>query len=1134
MGDPGKGAWIRVNAGQTGQITRCPTTRGKLPILMIPAWGARILVDTGSDSTVVDAEALQGIAPGKKVRPCRCTVRTMTGVQPLLGEVTVDFGEVTGRPMIRQVHVASIPTPEYEVILGGDLLSEVGGTIDVSARSWKIRLGKKTYQSRNGVRGGRHISVSAAKHESEEERLANEMAREFEAVFYQEGEPLAATGRVRHRIELLDKGPVWVPARRYPEAQMGIIDQEIRQMLREGIIRPSVSPYSSPLWVVPKPPGPEGEERFRVVVDYRALNAKTKRDKYPLPRFEEMIDRMWGANVFSTLDLRSGYHQIRMDPEDAEKTAFTFRRGHYQFERMPFGLTNAPATFQRLMDEFLEGLEETYVQVYMDDIIVFSRGMREHREDLRKVLRRLKEFNLRVSRDKTQLARREVKFMGHILSEQGVRTDPGKVQAIGNLTAPRDVKELRGFLGLANYYRRFVGGFSGIAEPLTALTKKGAWRPIEGDALTSFEKLKQALSTAPVLKFPNFEEAFTLTTDASQVAAGAVLSQGTAEGERPVAYASKKFTPCETRYSAIERELLAIVWAVEHFRPYLWGRKFLVRTDHKPLLWVGKLKESSARVTRLKERLTPYDFDLVHTKGVQNVVADFLSRHVNAIETAGSPFDVGRYVDEAFGIVREDRGQQERENTPMEPEELDDLVRTTYEQEWQENVDDLRGEERPRPWDSKPETINTKLWQVIVREVPGRGFNPGLKRYHKQRIYQVEIGRETPEEEVAEGYNQILGGGNLFHVYLDEERQRELLRKLYTTRKVGENTTIVECQKKVETVFHPERQERILAAYHGGVNNHRGVGATLADLRRRFYWWDMIGTIRDHILQCDVCAQAKYVRTPRERPQRLTPTARDPLDRVQADLFQWEGSRFLVLVDEATRLAMVQRVRNKTARTIRTTLLQLFAAHGRPRTLIMDQGREFKNGLIEELLEDLGIRAHYTTPGHPRSHGMVERLQGSLTEHLQLLRLGRQLTGEEAMWRAVLAYNSSVHSGTDRVPFEEMRGVGPDGQQHPEEYPRERQEQQDRQLRRKEHRVRKLNRRRPVAEDYKVRVGDRVFRKNWFKRTKEGARYTGPYTVERVLARDRAVIRGTRRGARLLVTHLNELRLPTARRRMRE
>jgi transposase InsO family protein len=660
--------------------------------------------------------------------------------------------------------------------------------------------------------------------------------------------------------------------------------------------------------------------------------------------------------------------------------------------------------------------------------------------------------------------------------------------------------------------------------------------------LESFKRLKQALSRAPVLRFPNFDEAFTLTTDASQVAAGAVLSQGTAEGERPVAYASKKFTPCETRYSAIERELLAIVWAVEHFRPYLWGRKFLVRTDHKPLLWVGKLKESSARVTRLKERLAPYDFDLVHTKGVQNIVADFLSRHVNAIETPDSPFNVERYADEAFGITRGNQNQrrteesraQEHGNVPLRPDELDDLARRTYEQDWQDGPNELQVDARPRPWDTKQDVVNTKLWQIIVREVPGRKFDAKMRRYHKQRIYQIDIGRETSEEEVAEGYNQVLKRGRLFHVYLGEERQRELLQKLYTTRKVGADVTLIECRKLVETVLDPDRQERILAAHHEGVSNHRGVGATLADLRRRYYWWNMIGSIRDHILQCEVCARAKYVRIPRERPQMLTPTARDPLDRMQVDLFQWEGSKFLVLIDEATRLAIVQKVRDKTARTMRTTLLHLFTAHGCPRTLIMDQGREFKNGLIAELLEDLGVRAHYTTPGHPRSHGMVERLQGSLTEHLQLLRLGRQMTGEEAMWRAVLAYNSSVHSGTDRVPFEEMRGLGTDGKPHPDEYIQERSAQRDHQVQRKERRVDNVNRRRPVAEDYRVRVGDKVFRKNWYKRTKEGARYTGPFTVERILPRNRAVIRGSQRESRPLVTHMNELRLPASRPRLQE
>jgi hypothetical protein len=291
----------------------------------------------------------------------------------------------------------------------------------------------------------------------------------------------------------------------------------------------------------------------------------------------------------------------------------------------------------------------------------------------------------------------------------------------------------------------------------------------------------------------------------------------------------------------------------------------------------------------------------------------------------------------------------------------------------------------------------------------------------------------------------------------------------------------------------------------------------------------MAGTIREHILNCDICNTAKYVRNPEERPQLHTPTAKYPLERVQADLFQWEGARYLVIIDEATRLAMAQKVRNKSARVLRTALTQVFAMHGRPRIIVMDQGREFKNALVEDLLQNLGIEAHYTTPGHPRSHGMVERLQGSLTEHLQLLRLDKQVTGEEAVWRAVLAYNSSVHSGTDKVPFEDFQGLGEDGRPHPETYEEERENQKRRQDSKKEKRLGKTNSKRPVRESYVVRPGDTVFRKNWFKRNKEDARYTGPYTVERILSRNRAVIRSFRQGARPLVTHLNELRLPKVR-----
>ncbi|KAL1123671.1 hypothetical protein AAG570_001444 [Ranatra chinensis] len=277
---------------------------------------------------------------------------------------------------------------------------------------------------------------------------------------------------------------------------MDVIRQELKDLLDQGIIRKLISPYYSSLWVVPKPPDAQGNLRHRVVVDYKELNKHTRSQKYPLPRLEDMLDRMNGASVFSILDLNGGYIQIRINESDCEKTAFQFERGDYEFTRMPFGLKNAPTTFQRLMDEFLEGLDEGAIQVYMDDIIVFSRSEQEHSERLVQLLGRLKEFGLKVLREKTV-------FLGDIFG-------------------------------------------------------------------------------------------FVVTTDASQVALRAVLSQLDHLGDRPVAFASRKLTSAESRYSAIERELLGVVWAVEYFRPYLWGRQFLIKTDHKPLVWVGGLKEPSA------------------------------------------------------------------------------------------------------------------------------------------------------------------------------------------------------------------------------------------------------------------------------------------------------------------------------------------------------------------------------------------------------------------------------------------------------------------------------------------------------------------------------------------------------------
>ena len=860
-------------------------------------------------------------------------------------------------------------------------------------------------------------------------------------------------------------------------------------------------------------------------MDYRALNLKTKPDKYPLPLLDAMIDKMSGACWFSTLDLKSGYHQIRMHPRDAGKTAFTFDRGHYEFTRMPFGLRNAPSTFQRLMDEFLEGLEEEWIQVYMDDLVIFSRNIEEHRDHLMKVISRLKEFNLRVSVDKKQLGKREVRFMGHILSESGVRPNPDKIKAILEVPVPKDVKELRGFLGMANYYRKFIPGFASKAEPLTALTKKGVRWAIGEKQLGSLQALKEAMSKAPVLRFPDLSRPFCLTTDASQVAAGAVLSQLTEDGDHPIAYASFKFTETETRYSAIERELLAMVRGVEQFRPYLWGTEFVIRTDHKPLLWVETLKESSARVTKLKERLVPYTFQLQHVKGSQNVVADCLSRNINAVE--GQPGSHDQTQGEESAVVR-------------------------YLREWAENGPDLSAagstgrtlesmnspnpqpheETLTRKWEIREGIVNDKNNQVLV--VAGRhtGVQTSLHRYNTHKVLTLSIGVDVSDTEWVGALNQTLSCNTTYFVHVDSRELRERITRLYEQEKFLTGGRIIECRKKVQTVEAEEEQRELVWSYHVGKTNHRGVTETLAQLRRQYYWINMPKVVGDILAGCEICSKAKYVRRPTEAPQMLTPTPGEPLERVQADVLFYGRKIYLTIIDEATRAGFIHRLMRKSGLYVTKALLEYFALFGCPKQLIMDSGREFQNKRVKDLAAELNIDLHFTTPGH---FGIVERFHNTLLEHLHLLRIGRGLSGDEAIARAILAYNSSVHTATRRTPHEglivrENRGPG-----EAETLQGRRETDVERQERVKRKRVEEANRRPKVEGTGTLRVGQTVYRKNPCRRRKEDDRFLGTYEVSELLDRNRVrIVRKNTGNKRQVTVHRNELRVPTSHRARRE
>ena len=403
------------------------------------------------------------------------------------------------------------------------------------------------------------IDESDLKSLEEKERTAG-LLMEYRDRFPADG-TLGRSGVVKHEIRTGDAPPRFMQPTRVDHSMREHLDGMVDDMLRRDVIRPSVSPYAARVVPVQKKDG-----SIRFCIDYRRLNADTTRDSFPLPRIDDCLDALSGAKWFHVMDLRSGYWQQELREEDRYKTAFTTHRGLFELNVTSMGLKGAPASFQRLMMVALAGLVWEICLVYLDDIIVFGRTFGESLERLELVLRALRRANLTLHPGKCSLFRKQVQFIGHVVSEEGVAPDPSKVSAVKHFPVPKSVRGVREFLGLASYFRRFIPRFADVARPLHRLLENSSRFQWTKECAASFHALKERLVSAPVLCYPNFHNTFTLTTDASDVGLGAVLTQEEHGRERVVAYASRSLTKVERRYSVTERECLALVWATRRFR----------------------------------------------------------------------------------------------------------------------------------------------------------------------------------------------------------------------------------------------------------------------------------------------------------------------------------------------------------------------------------------------------------------------------------------------------------------------------------------------------------------------------------------------------------------------------------------
>lgn len=597
---------------------------------------AYTLFDSGATHSFVSPKLVKCWHFKGKVRNKEWKVET-AGDEPMKSSRTFKDVPIIIEGVVLLGNLVEMKLGRYDVILGMDWLKQHDALLD--CRKTRITFsgpeGRMSYQGLKLQSGIPIISMIQAEEllaKGNEAYLATitmeggevdaeldtiPVVAEYKDVFESlKGPPPtrgdAFTIEIEPRVAPVSKAPY-----RLAPAEMAELKRQLEDLTDKGFIRPSSSPWGAPVLFVKKKDG-----SFRLCIDYRGLNKVTIKNKYPLPRIDELLDQLQGASWFSKIDLASGYHQISIAEEDVRKTAFRTRYGHYEFVVMPFGLTNAPAAFMKLMNNVFREYLDKCVIVFIDDILVYSRTKEEHEWHLHVVMNKLREHQLFAKLSKCSFWQRKIGFLGHVVSEEGVAVDPEKVTSIINWPTPKSATEVRSFLGLAGYYRKFVKGFASLSKPMTQLTGKGVKFEWSEQCVESFKKLKEHLTKTPVLVLPRTGVPYVVYTDASGTGLGCVLMQE----DKVIAYASRQLRKHEVNYPTHDLELAAVVFALKIWCCYLYGEKVQIFTDHKSLKYVFTQSDLNLRQRRWMEKMADYDLEITYHPGKANHVADALSR----------------------------------------------------------------------------------------------------------------------------------------------------------------------------------------------------------------------------------------------------------------------------------------------------------------------------------------------------------------------------------------------------------------------------------------------------------------------------------------------------------------------------
>ena len=797
-----------------------------------------------------------------------------------------------------------------------------------------------------------------------ENQVITPLLQEFVDIFSVDKNDIGLTNIVQHEIDTGTERPIACPYRRVPMQLEDKVEEMIHSLESKGIIRPSESPWNAPLVIVPKKNGD-----IRLTVDYRKLNAVTKRPIFPIPETRQLLDTLHGSVYFTTLDLSSGYYNVPMAEKDIEKTAFSTRKNHWEFVRMPMGLSTSPSTFQKLMHKAFDKENWHQCLIYLDDILIFSKDLEEQAQRLRIIFERVRAAGFKLSPEKCEFMKNQVSYLGYTISKEGTKTDTKKIERIQNWKRPESAEELRSWLGLCGYYRQFIKDYAKLAAPLENLCKK-IWNKksrrsksiIEWDEVCtkSFNQLKIALTSAPVLSYPTKEGKFILDTDASHDCMGSVLSQIQDGQEKVIAYASKKFSQSERQYCITRKELLSVYHFVNHFRHYLLGRSFMVRTDHRALTWMLNWKNpNTSQYCRWRQELEVYDMEVRYRRGEDHANADALSRLPQCQQCELKHPDPKRKA-RVKNVGDKDNGELFCRNILTFEHELD-------------------------------QTSDENLAEIIKLLKTRRICETEPFDIRSKGIEAIALWKRRTQLRFRGGLLYLLDSNNNYRLLLPKSSRQEIIRMTH------ENFA------------------------------HIGIKKTLKLLSEKYYWMNMEIDVKTVIGSCKSCMKRKndpVVKCNNESLQGYYPFQKISLDVTGPLPRSSNGDAYILgIIDNFSRFVVLVPLKRATGEEVAKALYNRWITiFGAPESIHSDRGTEFQNEVVSELCKLFGIKKTKSSPYYPQGNAIVERLFRTVKDMIFTTTNSTRKSWSEVIPTIEMALRCTEHNYLKFSPYEVIFG----------------------------------------------------------------------------------------------------------------